>query len=122
MSPCVHAYLASNRWSSVYLEELAVKRLSCVYACVVAATVIFFALWGKKKKKKTLHNTVSVLAEQSIRTGGYSGVWPSESVCIHDDGCVTTVFGSIKPYLWHGLVFGLKSELWVCVGVFAIVT
>lgn len=115
MSLCLHVYLASKWWSSVYVEELAVKRLSCVYACVAAVTVIFLQC-GKKKNHYTTQSVFWLSAEQSICTGGYSGVWPSESVCIHGDGCVTTVFGSIKPYLWHGSVFGWKCVLcvWVC--------
>lgn len=36
--------------SSVYSEELAVKCLSCVYACVVAVTVIFLQCGGEKNK------------------------------------------------------------------------
>lgn len=66
----------------IWMEDLAVK---CVYVCVyarVVAVTVFFAMW----EKKTTTQPVFWLCVQSMRTGGYSGVWPSQSVCIHDGG------------------------------------
>lgn len=92
-------YVASKWLSSVYLKDLAVRYIMCVCVCMCVAslTVFFFFLQCGGEN----YNTASVLAVcvRSMRTGGYSDVWPGVSVCIHDGGCDTTMFGCIKLYL-----------------------
>lgn len=55
MSVCLYVYVASKWWSSVYLEDLAVKCVSCVCLCGWCDSV-FLQCGGKN------YNTASVLA------------------------------------------------------------
>lgn len=68
----------------------------CLRVCGFSDSFFFFLQCGGEN-----YNTASVLAVcvWSMRTGGYSDVWPGVSVCIHDGGCDTTMFGCIKLYL-----------------------
>lgn len=69
----------------------------CLRVCGFSDSFFFFFLQCGGEN----YNTASVLAVcvRSMRTGGYSDVWPGVSVCIHDGGCDTTMFGCIKLYL-----------------------
>ena len=75
MSVCLYVYVASKWWCSVYLEDLAMKCVSCVRVCGCCDSV--FCNVGERRQ----HSQCFWLWVQSTRTGGYSDVWPEcESV------------------------------------------
>lgn len=96
-------YVASKWLSSVYLEDLAVRYIMCVCVCLHVCGFsdcgFFFFFCNVGGKTTTQPVFWLCVCVWSMRTGGYSDVWPGVSLCIHDGGCDTTMFGCIKLYL-----------------------